>query len=68
MDLVSHLTQSLWIPELEYALEKFSFRTYLDWFDQHRFELQIEISEDPESDFPKEFLNYLEGKVSNPCS
>ena len=67
MDLVSHLTQSLWIPELEYALEKFSIRTYLDWFDQHRFKLDLELSE-YESDFPVDFLNYLEGKVSNPCS
>ena len=67
MDLVSHLTQSLWIPELEYALKRFSFRTYLDWFDQHHFELDLELS-DYKSDFPVDFLNYLEGKVSNPRS
>ena len=68
MVLVLHLEQSLWNPELEYTLEKFSIRTYLDWFDQHRFKLKIEIHDDFELDFPIEFLNYLEGKVSNPCS
>ena len=63
MELVSHLRQSLWIPELEHALERFSIRTYLDWFDQHHL-----IDEVMDDEFPEGFLNYLEGKVSNPCS
>ena len=64
MDLVEHLTKSLWIPELERALERFSIRTYLDWFDQHYTK---EGSELMDKEFPEWFLNYLEGKVSNPC-
>ena len=62
MDLVEHLTKSLWIPELEHALERFSIRTYLDWFDQHN------VEDGPvQEEFPEGFLNYLEDKVSNPC-
>jgi hypothetical protein len=61
MDLVTHLRKSLWVPELEHALERFSIRTYLDWFDQHY------VYEKMDADFAQEFLNYLEGKVSNPC-
>ena len=64
MDLALHLTKSLWIPELEHALERFSIRTYLDWFDQHYAK---EGSELMDEEFPVGFLNYLEGKVSNPC-
>ena len=65
MRLVYHLKKSLWITELEYALERFSIRTYLDWFDQH-----LSIDEDKVMDvrFPERFLNYLKDKVSNPCS
>ena len=63
MDLVLHLTKSLWTIELEHALERFSIRTYLDWFDQHHL---IDKVMDPE--FPERFLNYLKDKVSNPCS
>ena len=63
MDLVSHLSQSLWIIELEHALERFSIRTYLDWFDQYHF-----IDWKLDSEFPERFLNYLKDKVSNPCS
>ena len=64
MDLVEHLQKSLWNPDLEHALERFSIRTYLDWFDQH-FNLKKWFMDD---EFPERFLNYLEGKVSNPCS
>jgi len=67
-DLVSHLKHSSWTLELEQALERFSLSTYLNWFD-HDF---IEDEGDNDivwySDFPEEFLNYLEGKVSIPCS
>ena len=63
MNLVSHLTQSLWTIELENALERFSIRTYLDWFDQHHL-----IDDVMDSKFPERFLNYLKDKVSNPCS
>ena len=63
MDLIHHLTKSLWNPELEYALERFSIRIYLDWLDQHHL---IDLFMDDE--FPERFLNYLEGKVSNSCS
>jgi hypothetical protein len=63
MDLVDHLTKSLWILELEHALERFSIRTYLDWFDQHYL-----LDGRMDDEFPERFLNYLEGKVSNPCS
>ena len=63
MNLVSHLKKSLWTIELEHALERFSIRTYLDWFDQHHL---IDGVMDPE--FPERFLNYLKDKVSNPCS
>ena len=62
MDLVEHLTKSLWNPELEHALERFSIRSYLDWCDQHHIEFFMD------NRFPEQFLNYLEGKVSNPCS
>ena len=61
MDLVSHLRKSLWIPELEHSLERFSNRTYLDWFDQH-----FDEEEMMDVEFPERFLNYLKGKVSNP--
>ena len=63
MNLASHLKQSLWIPELEHALEKFSIRTYLDWLDEHNF-----IDKVMDGEFPETFLHYLEDKVSNPCS
>ena len=65
MDLLFYLKQSSWIIELEHALERFSIRTYLDWFDQHHL---IDVIMDPE--FPEIFLNYLKDKViqSNPCS
>ena len=63
MDLVSHLMQSLWTIELEHALERFSIRTYLDWFDQHHL-----IDGIMDDQFPERFLNYLKDKVSNPCS
>ena len=62
MDLVSYLTQSSWVIELEHALERFSIRTYLDWFDQHH---PIDAIGD---EFPERFLTYLKDKVSNPCS
>ena len=65
LDLVSHLTQSLWTIELENALERFSIRTYLDWFDQHHL---IDASGMMDDEFPERFLNYLKDKVSNPCS
>ena len=67
MDLVYHLRQSSWIIELEYALERFSIRTYLDWFDRHHlFDDEFVMDEK----FPENFLNYLKDndKVSNPCS
>ena len=60
MDLASHLEESSWIFELEHALEKFSIRTYLDWFDQH-YNL---IDEVMDGKFPEKFLNYLKDKVS----
>ena len=64
MDLASYLEKSSWIVELEYALERFSIRTYLDWFDQHQ--VMDELITDTE--FPEFFLYYLKDKVSNPCS
>ena len=63
IDLVSHLTQSSWNIELEHALEKFSIRTYLDWFDQHQNIYGI-----MDDEFPERFLSHLKDKVSNPCS
>ena len=63
VELVSHLSQSLWIIELEHALERFSIQTYLDWFDQHYLN-DWKIGKK----FPEKFLNYLKDKVSNPCS
>ena len=63
MNLAFHLEQSLWIIELEYALERFSIRTYLDWFDQHHL-----IDDLMDDEFPGEFLNFLKDKVSNLCS
>jgi hypothetical protein len=65
MDLVLHLTKSLWTIELEHALERFSIRTYLDWFDQLPSHLNDKEMFD---EFPERFLNYLKDKVSNPCS
>ena len=64
MHLAVLLTQSLWNIELEHALERFSIRTYLDWFDQHHFIDWVILDEK----FPERFLNYLKDKVSNPCS
>ena len=66
MNLVSYLRKSLWNIELEHALEGFSIRTYLNWFDQH-YEGTVG-DYDESGDFPKKFLEYLEVKVSNPCS
>ena len=63
LDLVFHLERSSWIIELEYALERFSIRTYLDWFDQHHL-----IDGEMDGEFPERFLFYLKDKVSNPCS
>jgi len=54
MDLVKHLVNTLWIPELEHALERFSIRIYLDWRDEHYLKAYDQ--------FPEKFLNYLEGK------
>ena len=54
MDLVFHLKQSSWIMELEYALERFSIRTYLDWFDQHHIIDGVLMDE-----FPERFLNCI---------
>ena len=65
MDLVFHLKQSSWIMELEYALERFSIRTYLDWFDKHH---PIDEIKGRDYEFPEGFLNYLKDKVSNPCT
>ena len=59
-DLLLHLTKSLWNIELEHALERFSIRAYLDWFDEHHF-----IDWDMDDEFPERFLNYLKDKVSN---
>ena len=61
IDPVSHLTKSLWNIELEHALERFSIRTYLDWYDQHHI-----IDWEMDDEFPERFLNYLKDKVSNP--
>ena len=63
MDLVRHLRRSLWTLELEHVLERFSIRIYLDWLDQHHLDYRVVVDE-----FPERFLQYLEGKVSNPCS
>ena len=60
IDLVSQLKRSPWTIELEHALERFSIRTYLDWFDQDFYCGDYK--------FPEKFLNYLKDKVSNPCS
>ena len=62
-DLEEHLTKSLWNPELEHALERFSIPIYLDWYDEDQY-----VSLTTWSDLPEHFLNYLEGEVSNPCS
>ena len=60
MDLVTHLTKSLWILELEHAFERFPIRTYLDWLDL----IDVVMNDK----FPERVLNCLKGKVSNPCS
>ena len=66
MDLLSdHLEHSIWTPELEHALERFSLPTYLNWFDYN-------YTADDEhywwvGHFPEKFLSYLEGKVSIPA-
>ena len=59
--LIRHLTESLWNLELEHALERFSIRIYLDWFEHHPINRWVT------DEFPEKFLNYLKGKVSNPC-
>ena len=58
------LTGSSWIIDLEEALERFSIRTYLDWFDQHHLIDQTMMG----INSPERFLNYLKDKVSNLCS
>ena len=63
MDLGSQLMKSVWNLELEHALERFSIRTYLEWFELHDFSNGRCTVID---DFPEMFLNYLKGKVSNP--
>ena len=65
MDLVFHLKKLSWNFELGHALERFSIRTYLDWFDQHQ---AIDEGLAMNNEFPERFLNYLKDKVSNPCS
>ena len=66
MNLSYHLEQSSsWIIEPEYALERFSIRTYLDWFDQNP---SIYTVLKDGVFFPERFLNYLKDKVSHPCS
>ena len=64
MDLVRLLRQSLWSPELEHALERFSIQTYLDWLDQHHLIDEVLLDDC----FPERFVNYLQNKVSNPSS
>ena len=68
MYLVKHLTKSLWTPQLEHALERFSTQTYLDWIDQNYIEIWENTTKylDETLEFPEKFLNYLEGKVNNP--
>ena len=41
--------------ELEYALERFSIRTYLDWFDQHHIIDGVLMDDE----FPERFLNCI---------
>ena len=67
-DLVSHLNDSPWTLELEQTLERFSLSTYLNWFDHDYIEDDSENEIVLHSTFPEEFLNYLESKVSIPCS
>ena len=64
MDLVLHLKKSLWVPELERDLERFSIRTYLNWLVEHYAEEELM---DSDEEFPERFLNYLESEVSSPC-
>ena len=68
LDLVFHLERSSWIIELEYALERFSIRTYLDWFDQLRLIDEKYLFRGlMENESTERFLNYLKDKVGNPA-
>ena len=64
MDLISHLEHSSWTLELEHALERFPLSTYLDRLDHNYINDQESFLD---GEFPEKFLNYLDGKVSNPC-
>jgi len=65
MDPLPHLQDSLWTPELEHALERFSISTYLNWLDQHHI---VDDDSTLNDEFPERFLTYLKSKVRNPCS
>ena len=62
IEIDDFLEESLWTPELEYALERFSISTYLDWFD--------DCSDDDPwtsgANFPDMLLYYLQDIVSHP--
>jgi len=59
------LEHSLWAPELECALERFSISKYLDCYDDCE-EQDKQWLWDPGDSFTDIFLNYLEDIVSNP--
>jgi hypothetical protein len=63
LDFNFHLLRIPWTLELEYALEKFSLPSYLDWLDQHYLnDLDFVVTHVAEN-----FLIYLKHKVSNLC-
>jgi hypothetical protein len=68
-ELLYYIKKSSWTFELERAIESFSLTDYLGWLDSSscaRFDddnVQVWYAE-----FPEKLLNYLKGKVSNPCT
>jgi len=68
MDLEKHLEHSIWTIELEHAIEVFSLPNYLNWFDYKLEDVKDDTWLLDRTDFPENFLRYLEHKVSEPCS
>jgi hypothetical protein len=60
------LRGSLWTPELECAIGRFSISKFLNCCDNYDDEKELEWLLDPNDSFIDSFLNYLEGMVSNP--
>ena len=61
MDLISHLTHSLWTLDLERALEKFSFSAFLD------AAIDSGTQKQSRDTLTKKFLDYLKDNVSLPA-